>query len=132
MTDWPGQTVFGLDFGNHLWVVLNAPADAMVVAANLTTHGRSRLCSGNCVTIEPGEHPFVARVSCLFFRQAMFVSSGRLEEDRDRRTLQQHVPFSAELLLRVQLGALESRLVTPAAKAAIRRSLPPGWAPAGA
>ncbi len=121
----PGETIIGLDFGNHLWVVLSLPFDGVVAMVNITTHGRSPACGEHCTVIQPGEHPFVTRPSCVYFRKASLNPVEPLRAARDQRSLNLHAPFSAELLRRVQEATLESRLVIPSVKTAVERTLNP-------
>lgn len=120
----PGETFRGYDLQNHLWVVLSAVTeDGRVALANLTTHGRARTCSKDCVIVQPGEHPFVARSSCIHYQKATLGIEHLLDEAKDKRTLDQHVPLSAGVLRRVQEGALVSQFPDPAFKEAVRITL---------
>ena len=120
----PGETFFGYDFGNHLWIVLSAPTeDGKVALANLTTHGRPPRCGSHCVVIRPGEHPYPQRDSCVHYIRATLGPAQPLDEAKERRQLQQHAPLSAELLHRVQDGALKSRFAEDDFKAVIRATL---------
>lgn len=93
----PGETILGLDFGNHLWVVLT-PANSVgdIVIVNLTTHGRG-LCGPACTTIAVGEHAFVTRESCVYYRGIMFNPVAPLLQAREQGFLRQHDRVSAGL-----------------------------------
>lgn len=120
----PGETILGFDFGNHLWMVLSTPtADGQIALANLTTHGRLSTCGDSCVVVKPGEHPYVVRASCIYYRGALLNPVAPLDGAKARGVLQQHEPCTPELLRRIQDGALASRFVAGAVKAAIRAGL---------
>ena len=120
----PGETILGLDFGNHLWIVLSIETDAGLVAlANLTTHGRQRICGSGCVVVGSGEHEYPSRDSCVYYRGAILNPVRPLDDARIRGVLQQREPFDPDLLLRVQHGALASRMTSQNVKDAIRRTL---------
>ncbi len=120
----PGETIIGLDFGNHLWIVLSSPtADGLVALVNLTTHDRSPACGPECTVITPGQHPFVTRDSCVYFRKAYLNLLGPLEAARAQGTLAQHEPLSGELLHVIQSRALSHPMVDRIVKVAIRVSL---------
>lgn len=121
----PGETIRGLDAANHLWVVISDPTtNDLVAVTNLTTHGRSAICSlGDCVIIEPGEHRYVQRHSCLFYRGAYLTPLQLLNQAVARRIFQQHDPFEPELLQRIQQGAIGSRFTSGVVKAAVTVTL---------
>ena len=120
----PGDTVFGIDPGNHLWMVLTSPAAAGEVAvANLTTHDpeRRRLCGDHCVVVRPEEHPYPQRDSCVFYRDAFLTSAEQLRRGESRNLYRVGEPLEPGLLARIRQGALASRLTSEAVKAAIRQ-----------
>ena len=120
----PGETILGFDFGNHLWIVLSAEtADGQVALASLTTHGRQRICGSGCVVVRPGEHEYPSRDSCVYYRGAILNPARPLDDAKARGVLDQRAPFDTELLLRVQRGALASRMTGDNVKDAIRRTL---------
>ena len=123
----PGETSIGYDWRNHFWIVLSLPTEHGEIAlVNLTTHGRSVRCGAHCIVVCPGEHPFVRRESCVHYRKADLGLTALLDAARERRALAVREPISAELLLRMQEGALASRLTKPAFKAAVRATLERG------
>lgn len=123
----PGETFIGYDLGNHLWVVLSLPTGrGQIALVNLTTHGRSGRCGAHCVVVQPGEHSFVRRASCVYYHKAILGPVQPLDADKERGALRQREPLSDELLRRVQHGALASRLTDEPFKAAIRATLERG------
>jgi hypothetical protein len=116
----PGETIIGLDLGNHLWIVISAPtSNGEVALVNLTTHGRSPSCGRACTLITTGEHPYVTRESCVYYRAAYLNPLAPLLAAREQGTLRQHEPLSTELLRRVQDGALAHNMVARIVKHAI-------------
>ena len=121
----PGDTFFGFDLGNHMWMVLSEPdGSGQVAVANLTTHGRSATCRrGSCVVLEPAEHPYLRHQSCVYYRGAALTSGALLDDSRQRGMLDQQDPLSAQLLKRIQEGALASDLTALEVQEAIRTTL---------
>ena len=120
----PGETIIGLDFGNHLWIVLSNPtSDGQIALVNLTTHGRGPPCGPACTVLAVGEHPFVTRESCVYFRGAYLNPLAPLIQARTHGTLRQHDALSPDLLRRIQDGALEHRMVARIVKLAVAASL---------
>lgn len=120
----PGETFIGYDLGNHLWVVLSLPTEhGKIALVNLTTHGRSARCGDHCVVVQPGEHPFVRRDSCVHYRKAILGLAAPLDADRNQRTLRTHAPVEPELLRRIQEGALAAHETEDGFKAAVRATL---------
>ena len=123
----PGETFVGYDFQNHLWVVLSLPTRQRDIAlVNLTTHGRSSNCGTHCVIVHPGEHAFVRRESCTYYRGARLGPAQPLDEAKEQGTLRQGEPFSAAILRRVQDGALATHETDDDFKAAVRATLERG------
>lgn len=108
-----GETFLNFDFGDHLWMVLSHPdAEGRIAIANLTTHGRSPICQmGGCVVVTVGEHSWVKRESCVYYRKADLTPTEPLDRFKETGTLDQSDPLSPELLRRIQHGALQSRFV---------------------
>ena len=122
----PGDTIIGLDFGNHFWIVISAPTDEGEIAlVNLTTHGRGVSCGLHCTTVARGEHPYVIRESCVYFRGAYLNAVAPLTRAREQGTLRQHEAVAPDLLRRIQEAALVDRMVPRAVKMAVQNSLEP-------
>jgi hypothetical protein len=108
-----------------LWIVLtDADEQGMVAVVNLTTHGVSPVCQrGDCLVVLPGEHPFVRKESCLFWRQATLAVAAQLDRARERRLQRAWEPLEAGLLRRVQEAVANSPLVADRVQRAVRRYL---------
>ena len=120
----PGETIFGLDFQGHLWIVISQETeDGLIALANFTTHGRSPACGPECLVIAPGEHPFVTRESCIYYRGAILNPTAPLQQHKEQGTLPQSEPVTAELLQRIQRGAIASRFTRNDVRRAVERSL---------
>ena len=121
----PGDTFWGIDRQHHLWIALTAPAsDGGIIVANFTSHHPSTnaSCDEHCTVVNPGEHPYPRRSSCVYYRGI------RTENQQDimggiARPFRRGEPLSHALLRRVQQGALDSDLVPRAVKDAVRASL---------
>jgi hypothetical protein len=118
----PGTTIIGLDFGDHLWIVASMPVSDSVAVVNIVTH--TSACFDESCHLEAGEHRFVTRRSCLFYRKAYLNPFAPLQKAHADGTLRLHDPLDAALLRRAQLGALASKFTARDVKAAIE--LTPG------
>ena len=120
----PGETLLGFDFGNHLHIFVSRETDyGLIALVNLTTHGRSARCGrGRCVTVEPDDHPWVHRPSCVPYRYALLTPARPLVDAKRQGSLRQHAPCSASVLRRVQEGALRDP-ETPIDVAAVVRGM---------
>lgn len=126
----PGETILGLDAGQHLWVVLTSPdSDGNVVITNLTTHGQSPACGSHCVVIKPEEHAWLKHDSCIYYRRADFNPVQPLDTAKSKGTLNQADPMSDAVLTRIREGALQSRFVAPRLKSAISDELTSSLSP---
>jgi hypothetical protein len=117
----PGTRIVGLDFGNHLWIVASRPFAGSVAVVNIVTHTDS--CADPSCHIDVGEHGFVTRRSCVFYRKAYLNPFEPLKRAHDNGTLRLHDPLDALLLRRVQDGALASKFTARDVKAAIEATL---------
>lgn len=75
--------------------------------------------------IQPGEHAFVTRPSCLYLRGAALAPEDPLDEAKRRGMLQQHRPLSHGLLHRLQSAVAASRYVSREVAEAVASSMPP-------
>ncbi|WBL36562.1 hypothetical protein O0235_03115 [Tepidiforma flava] len=118
----PGEAFVGFDFQGHLWFVLTGPdAEGRVVVVNITTHGRSPICArGDCFVLAPGDHPFITRESCVFWRGATFAEDAALEAARERRTLDLRPPLRMALLREMQRRVADSPYVPDRVRRAVR------------
>lgn len=95
-------------FDNHLWMVISDPdQDAeKVLIVNFTTW-RPR-CDPACI-VNPGEHPFINRQTCVNYGDALLFSVGQLAElVREGQIVPYPHPLSAELLAKIRQRAGES------------------------
>lgn len=117
----PGATIIGLDQGGHLWIILSAPLDGGMAVANLTTHTES--CFDDSCHLDVGDHTFVVRRSCVYYRGAFLANAEYLQRAFDEGTFPVREPLSASVLLRVQEGAIRSRFTSKEVKRAIEVTL---------
>jgi len=105
----------------HLWIVLTGPdVDGRVVIVNVTSRVH---CADDACLLDVGDHPFVSHESAIAYRLAKLVPNTQLDDWERRRYLQPRPGVSAELLERIQAGALASRFTPRGIKVAIRRQL---------
>lgn len=111
----PGDTFDGYDPRRHLYVVLSAQtATGEVALIGLTSHYPDRVRHNEqCVVVEPHEHPWVRRDSCVFFPVTAMERIAGLEYGLAVGELQRHPRCSAALLKRMQAMVL-SRSDIPA------------------
>ncbi len=120
----PGETLLGFDFGNHLHIFISRETrDGFFALVSLTTHGRSPRCGrGKCVIVQPDDHPWVNRPSCVPYRRALLTPARPLVDAKRQGTLRQHAPCSPALLRRFQEGALRDP-ETPSDVRAVARDM---------
>ena len=120
-----GDTFDGFDDQGHLYVVLSRPTvHDRIAVANLTSHYAERpRHNEECVIIRPEEHPWVRRVSCMFYQRANFVRYSMLDDGTHDGAVRSHPSCSPGLLRRIQEGALAAEEVGADVKAAIWDSL---------
>ena len=124
----PGDTFWGIDRQHHLWIALTAPTpDGSVIVANFTSHHPSRKasCGEHCTVVNPGEHPYPKRPSCIFHEGIRVETQQDIMEGIER-PFRRGDPLSPELLARIQLGIIDSPDTPPAIKNAIRAALGQG------
>ena len=94
----------------HLWIVITHPDDAgLAVCVNITT---KRSLSDTTVVLDVGDHPFLKHPSVVYYADAQLLDLLRIETAISAKptsfTCVRHKPCSAELILRIQLGAIKS------------------------
>jgi|ERR1019366_1845646 hypothetical protein len=101
-----GETYVPNAEGAHLWVVITIPdGTGVVLIVNFTSHRPS--CDESCV-VEVGEHPFVKHKTVVAYEKARSCDpkvQAMFKSNASRRD-----PVSADLLKRIQEGALKSDL----------------------
>ena len=122
-----GRTFDGLDAAGHLFVVLsNRTETDRIVVANFSSHYPERPRHGeHCLIVEPHEHQWVRRVSCIYVERTAFIRFSRLEEGLRSGVVRPHPSCSPQLLKRIQEGILISPAIGPELKSAIRTAM--GW-----
>jgi hypothetical protein len=92
---------------NHLYVVCSDPTlDAEhVVLVNFTTFEQEE---ESCCIVNPGEHPFITRKSCIRYKDARIAATVALRKLLDLGQMNRREPVSGDLLTRIRNGASES------------------------
>ena len=120
-----GDTIYGIDGQNHLFVVLSVPVNGQVAVANFTSHRLERTyCSEHCLTFDQRDHPDFRHETCVRYLKSFLTSLYWLGNGLENRTYRRSAPVSPEMLLRIQQGALDLRQNAPSrVRDAIRASL---------
>ena len=127
-TDTPlriGDAFRGIDELHHVWFILTYPSlDDSVVIANFTGHlpGRKPTCGGSCVVVYPNEHPYISKLTCVFYQDIRTTTVQQIQRGIAGE-FRREASLSPELLRRIQQGALDSDHVIEAVKGAVRRSM---------
>lgn len=120
-----GDAFRGIDSLHHVWFILTNPAhDGGVVITNFTSHrpGEKITCGRHCVIVQPGEHPYLIRTTCIFYQDIRITTVNQIVNGI-AGDFRREEPLSPELLRRIQQGALDSDHVAEAVKGAVRRSM---------
>ena len=121
----PGDTFWGIDRQHHLWIALTAPEpDGSIFVANFTSHypADKESCDADCTVVNPGEHPYPRRPSCIFYRGSHAENQMDILQGIER-PFRRGEPLSPALLRRVRQGALDSPRTPDDVKDAVRASL---------
>ena len=124
----PGDTFWGIDRQHHLWIALTPLApDGSIFVANFTSHYPSvkASCDERCTVVNPGEHPYPRRPSCIYYRGSHAETQREILQGIER-PFRRGEPLSPQLLRRVQRGALDSPRAPDDVKDAVRAALGQG------
>ena len=121
----PGDTFDGFDEFGHLFVVVSeVMEDGRVVVANLMSHyPERRRHSSACVVVEPREHPWVRRPSCVNLERIRIVYESRIQAELAQGAARVDPRCNPNLLRRIQTGIIAFPAVRPELKAAISESM---------
>jgi hypothetical protein len=104
----------------HLWIVISKEGPGGFVVANLTS--RVPGCDETCV-VKVGEHPWVRHDSVIAYARAQLLSRQAIDVLKKLGCYAPKEPVSAQLLLRIQRGALESPYMKQRYQAQVRETL---------
>jgi hypothetical protein len=106
----------------HLWVVCTLPDESgSVIAVNFTT---KRLDSDVSCVVKAGEHSFVAHDTVLAYERMLVWDTSTQQKILDNPPLcPGKAPVKPIILLRIQNGALKSKLAAPKLQQRIRESM---------
>ncbi len=93
---------------SHCWVIISDPDQDRdeVVIVNFTSWTDRRV-DASCM-IQPGEHPFVTKQTCINYREARLTSIDTIAQGIKGRVLLPIQAASPELLHRIRQGAYQS------------------------
>lgn len=99
--------ISGPDTNNHLFVIISDPHKnpTEIVTVNFTSWepGKDRSC-----IIQPGEHPWVTKESCVRYRQERLITLEEFNRCVKSQNINLQEPVSAALLRRIHAGARTS------------------------
>lgn len=99
----------------HLWIVVTDPDEEnRVLVVNLTT---LRDGQDQTVVLSIGEHPFIDRPSCVYYRAAEIADNGKLEQAEKAGAIVRREACSPEVISLVRSGVAAS----PHSRREIRR-----------
>ena len=105
----------------HLWIIISQidPETDKAVAVNVTSFENNQ-GDTSCV-LNPGEHPFVRKQSVINYDDAQLVDESSLQRAEAAGYLEKHEPAEADLILKIQQGALTSDYIEPRLAAIVQR-----------
>jgi hypothetical protein len=107
--------------GGHLWVIISHPTqDNKVACVNFTTN---RTWADDTCVVQSGEHKDIRHESVIAYKRAKLRSQSTIEEQLRNGTFLATDPVSAELLQRIQEGALNSIDTPQNVQSIVRQSL---------
>ena len=89
---------------------------------NFTEHRGVQCGQAPCTVVDIGEHPYLVKQSCIYFRGALLNPLAPLERAKNAGTLRQHAPLAAALLRRIQAAVIAHRMVDRVVKLAVQES----------
>ena len=107
-----GETIIiplpGTSYDSHLWMVISDPAQGdECVIVNFTSW---RADKDQACIVEPGEHPYVSKKTCVNFKDAKKCKTGDLDTLVASKKLEHAAPLSVELLAKIRSAVPESRM----------------------
>ena len=98
----------GTSYDSHLWMLISDPqAGEFGVIVNFTSW---RADKDQACIVEPGDHPYVSKRTCVNFKDAKKRKLIDLESLISSRNLKNSAPLSASLLAKIRNAVLESRM----------------------
>jgi hypothetical protein len=100
----------------HLWIVLTNPdPEGWILVANITTvYSSDKDRADLTVCVNPGEHPFVTKLSYIFYREAMTKRISELEAEEKAGNLKMNAACSQVLTSMARAGIRGSKYCTKA------------------
>lgn len=91
----------------HLWILITEPSAethlGVFVSVTALRGGKDQT-----VVLRPGDHPYIAKDSVVYYGDARLLDTTRIDADLAAGTVQSQEPCSARLLRLLQDGALAS------------------------
>lgn len=106
---------------SHLYIALTDPdADGNFVIANVTSQEQGK--DQSCV-LGAGDHPFIKKESVINYAEAIVTNENPVGTASRRGFIQPDIAVSAEVLAKVQAGALASSQTETKVKDAVKAAL---------
>lgn len=98
----------GTSYDSHLWMVISDPGQGNeCVLVNFTSW---RADKDQACVVEPGEHPYVSRKTCVNFRDAKKCRIRDLDRLIASGSMKNSARLSAELLSKIRKAVPDSRM----------------------
>ncbi len=95
-------------YDSHLWMLISDPSQGdECVIVNFTSW---RADKDQACVVEPGEHPYVSKRTCVNFKDAKRCKTGDLDKLVASKNLKNAAPLSVELLAKIRSAVSESRM----------------------
>jgi hypothetical protein len=109
----------------HLWIVITEPdANGESVCVNITTR---RSYSETTVVLQPGNHPFIAHESVIFYADARIIKLKNVEMALNAAVKKfacvSKDPCGADLLRRIQAGMIASKQAKKGVKEYFKKAM---------
>jgi len=100
----------GVSYDAHLWIVLSKPEldPDHVLLVNFTSW---RSDKDQACILEPGDHPYVKKKTCVNYADSKIVSETQIQRLIHAGKLEHHAPIDLPLLERMREGAMQSRFM---------------------
>lgn len=105
----------------HLWIVITSPCPKTndVIMVNITDRQGH---SDTTTILESGVHPFVKKVSVIYYADAMIVKAAKIDAVVKEGSGKPHAPCGGPMLKRIQQGVLASPHARPRIKEAFKQA----------
>ncbi len=98
----------GTSYDSHLWMIISDPTRGEAcVLVNFTSW---RADKDQACIVEPGDHPYVSKKTCVNYKDAKLCKVSELARLVASENMKKSAPLSPELLARIRGAVPESRM----------------------